>query len=58
MGNNKNYIKLYDKANYGKFTVRVKKPYDDIVRDRAKDLEKSVNEYIVDLIMEDLEKRD
>lgn len=54
----KQYKNEWEKANYDKVLLRLKKPYKDIIKDRAKDLEKSVNEYIVDLIMEDLEKRD
>lgn len=35
-----------------------KQKYGEIVKDSAKDLDKSVNQYIVDLIMADLDKKD
>ena len=52
-----NYNENYKKEHYQEIKVRVKKPYKDIIIDRAKDLDKSVNTYIVDLIMKDLDKR-
>lgn len=57
MNNKQQYDKNYEKSHYGKFTIRIKKPYDDMVKDIAKDLNKSVNEYMVDLVMADLKRR-
>lgn len=58
MNNKQKYDMEYRKNNYKQFTISVKKEYGDIIKDRAKDLDKSVNQYIVDLIMDDLDKRD
>lgn len=54
----KEYNNNYKKEHYDKFTIRFKKPYGDLVRDKATDLNKSINEYIVDLVISDLDKRD
>jgi len=57
MNNKQKYIKAYEKEHYQEIKIRVKIPYKDIIKDRATDLKKSVNSYIVDLIMKDLDKR-
>ena len=57
MNNKQKYIKEYEKEHYQEIKLRVKIPYKDIIKDRALDLKKSVNQYIVDLIMNDLDKR-
>lgn len=58
MNNKQKYDRKYHEEHYKRISLVVKKEYGDIIKDRAKDLGKSVNEYIVDLIMIDLDKRD
>ena len=57
MNNKQKYDEAYKKAHYEEIKIRVKIPYKEIIKDRATDLKKSVNAYIVDLIMKDLDKR-
>lgn len=57
MNNKQKYDNEYCKSHYYQTLVRIKKEYEALIKDRAKDLEKSVNEYIVNLIMEDLDKK-
>ena len=57
MNNKQIYDQKYIKEHYYRPGVTIKKEYEDLIKDRAKDLEKSVNEYIVDLIMTDLNNR-
>ena len=38
--------------------ILVKNDEKELIKDRALDLDKSVNRYIIDLIMNDLDKRD
>lgn len=48
MNNKQKHDKKYCKLHYYQTLVRIKKEYEDLIKDRAKDLSKSVNEYIVD----------
>lgn len=57
MNNKQKYDSEYCKSHYYQILVRLKKEYENLIKDKAKDLNKSVNEYIVDLILEDLDKR-
>ena len=57
MNNKQKYDQEYIKNHYYRPSITIKKQYEDLIKDRAKDLDKSVNEYIVDLILEDLDKR-
>lgn len=57
MNNKQKYDNEYHKKHYKRISIVVKKEYDDLIKDRATDLKKSVNSYIVDLIMKDLDKR-
>jgi len=57
MNNKQKYDRAYEKEHYDKILLRLPKDYKDIIKDRATDLKKSVNSYIVDLIMKDLDKR-
>ncbi len=57
MNNKQIYDREYDKNHYDKVLLRLPKDYKDLIKDRALDLKKSVNQYIVDLIMNDLDKR-
>lgn len=57
MNNTQDYRNKYDREHYARTTILTSKETKELIKDRAKDLEKSVNEYIVDLIMEDLDKR-
>ena len=57
MNNKQKYNTEYNREHYAKITINIKKDYKDIIKDRATDLKKSVNSYIVDLIMKDLDKR-
>lgn len=58
MNNKQKYDTEYCKTHYYMPKLRIKKSYEDLIKDRAKDLNKSVNEYIVDLIISDLDKKD
>lgn len=58
MNNKQKYDIEYDKSHYWLPKIRIKKEFEELIKDRAKDLDKSVNKYIIDLIMEDLNKRD
>lgn len=51
MNNKQKYDSEYKKKNYDRTTILTKKGVKDLIKDRAKDLDKSVNEYIVDLII-------
>lgn len=57
MNNKQKYDSEYCKSHYYQILVRLKKEYENLIKNKAKDLNKSVNEYITDLIMEDLDKR-
>ena len=57
MNNKQKYNTEYNREHYAKITINIKKDYKDIIKDRATDLKKSVNSYIIDLIMKDLDKR-
>lgn len=57
MNNKQDYRNKYDKEHYARTTILTSKEIKDLIKDRAKDLEKSINEYIVDLIMQDLDKK-
>ena len=57
MNSKQKYDEAYKKEHYQEIKIRVKIPYKEVIKDRATDLKKSVNSYIVDLIMQDLDKR-
>lgn len=58
MNNSQKYKQEYEKSHYWLPKVRIKKEYEDIIKDRALDLNKSISQYIIDLIMADLDKKD
>lgn len=58
MNNKQKYDAQYHKEHYERINILVKKGFKDLVKDRAMDLDKSISQYIVDLIMQDLNKRD
>lgn len=51
-------VNRYSKKAYDDVRLRVKKGQKEIIQKRAEELQKSVNSYIVDLIEEDLKKRE
>ena len=51
-------VNRYSKKAYDDVRLRVKKGQKEIIQKRAEELQKSVNSYIVDLIEEDLKRRE
>ena len=50
-------VNRYSKKAYDDVRVRVKKGQKELIQKRAKQLKKSINGYIVDLIEEDLNQK-
>ncbi|MBQ6929248.1 MAG: toxin-antitoxin system HicB family antitoxin [Oscillospiraceae bacterium] len=49
-------VNRYSKKAYDDLRIRVKKGEKEIIQARAKELDKSLNQYVTDLIKEDIKK--
>lgn len=49
-------VNRYSKKTYDDLRIRVKKGEKEIIQARAKELDKSLNQYVTDLIKEDIKK--
>ena len=49
-------VNRYSKKAYDDLRIRVKKGEKEIIQARAKELNKSLNKYVTDLIKEDIKK--
>lgn len=49
-------VNRYSKKAYDDLRIRVKKGEKEIIQARAKELNKSLNQYVTDLIKEDIKK--